>query len=120
MFIFIGMAVIAWGAWTHAFHVDQPASIGRTAVIVGAVLLALGLNASLRKAGGTNAGAGGSLWWLGVSVLVSCVSLMGLIYVTIVPDFGEIQQELVRGLLTALAISETIRLLLFGLARLRR
>lgn len=115
------MAAIAWGAWTQAFQTDQPASVGRTAVIVGAVMLAIGLNFALKKSGGQRADRGGaSLWWLGMTVLTSCVSLMGLVYITIVSDFGVIQQDLVRGLLTALAISETLRLLLFGFRRVRR
>ncbi|WP_176696050.1 hypothetical protein [Phenylobacterium immobile] len=121
MFIFLGMAIIAGGAWTHAFQLDQPAAVGRTAVVIGSILLLMGLSSALRKSGGRRADRGGvGLWWLGVTVLTSCVSLMGLVYITVVPDFGAIQQDLVRGLLTALAISETLRLLLFGFSSLRR
>jgi hypothetical protein len=120
LFIFLGMALIAGGAWSQAFQLDQPGWVGQALVTVGAIILLLGLSASLRRSGGQRTGGGVALWWLGMTVLTSCVSLMGLVYITLVTDFAEIQQDLVRGLLIALAISETIRLLLFGLGRARR
>lgn len=119
MVIFLGMAMIAGGAWTEAYAVDQPAWIGRALVVAGAIILLLGVNAALRRAGGQRMDRGGGLWWLGMTVLISCVALMGLVYVTLVTDFGAIQKDLVRGLLVALAVSETIRRLLFGFRRAR-
>lgn len=120
MLTYLGMAMVAGGAWSQAFQTDEPAWIGRALVIAGAILVLLGVNMSLRRSGGERMDRGGGLWWLGVSVLTSCVALMGLVYVTMTTEFGEIQQSLVSWLLMALAVAETIRLLLSIIARLRR